>query len=166
MTDLTDRLSLPLLATGQAQKEMTHNEALTLLDMLVQPVALSADLTAPPAEAEAGQCWIVPTGATAAWEGQDAQLAMWTAAGWRFAQADEGWHCRVLDRGGLMRFKAGVWIDMAERDDGIFVDGLRVLGARQPAIAEPAGGATIDDESRSAITAILAALRNHGLIAT
>ncbi|WP_312846581.1 hypothetical protein [Sphingopyxis sp. PET50] len=40
MTDLpsTARLALPLLAMAQAQKEVTHNEALTLLDLLVQPV--------------------------------------------------------------------------------------------------------------------------------
>jgi len=41
MTDLpsTPRLALPLLAVAQAQKEVTHNEALALLDLLVQPAA-------------------------------------------------------------------------------------------------------------------------------
>ena len=34
----TSRLGLPTLAAAQAQKEMTHNEALTLLDVAVQPV--------------------------------------------------------------------------------------------------------------------------------
>jgi hypothetical protein len=38
MTDqISARLALPLLAAGQAGKEVTHNEALTRLDMLVQP---------------------------------------------------------------------------------------------------------------------------------
>lgn len=32
----TVRLSLPLLQVGQAQKELSHNEALTLLDFAVQ----------------------------------------------------------------------------------------------------------------------------------
>ena len=35
----TNRLKLPLLYSGQAQKEVTHNEALNLLDVLVNPVA-------------------------------------------------------------------------------------------------------------------------------
>ena len=39
MTDpITPRFGLPLLAPGQAAKELTHNEALSLLDLLVQPV--------------------------------------------------------------------------------------------------------------------------------
>ena len=36
-TNDTPRWSLPLLAAGQAQKEMTHNEALSLLDLVVHP---------------------------------------------------------------------------------------------------------------------------------
>ena len=41
MTLQTDRFALPLLATAQAQKEMTHNEALALLDAVVQPVVVA-----------------------------------------------------------------------------------------------------------------------------
>ena len=33
---VTPRLSLPLLAAGQAQKHVTHNDALTRLDALIQ----------------------------------------------------------------------------------------------------------------------------------
>ena len=36
--ETTARLTLPFLQSGQAQKELTHNEALTLLDIAVQPV--------------------------------------------------------------------------------------------------------------------------------
>ena len=35
MSDTTARLRLPTLRAGQAQKELTHNEALTLLDLAV-----------------------------------------------------------------------------------------------------------------------------------
>lgn len=48
MADGTDRLRLPLLTAGQAQKEVTHNEALLLLDLLVQASVQSAGLTSPP----------------------------------------------------------------------------------------------------------------------
>jgi hypothetical protein len=43
--------------------------------------------------------------------------------------------------------------------------GLVVVGAWGAAIAAPAGGTTIDVEGRAAISAILAALRSHGMIA-
>jgi hypothetical protein len=40
-----------------------------------------------------------------------------------------------------------------------------VVGARQPAIAAPAGGTTIDAEARNAVAALLAVLKSHGLTA-
>lgn len=41
MTDLstTSRWQLPLLAVGQTQKEVTHNEALARVDALLVPAA-------------------------------------------------------------------------------------------------------------------------------
>ena len=47
----------------------------------------------------------------------------------------------------------------------VVIAGNSVVGARRGAISGPAGGANIDAESRAAITAILGALRGHGLIA-
>ncbi len=162
----TDRLGLPLLAAGQAQKEVAHNEALLLLDMLCQPAAESADLSTPPSAPELGQCWIVSATPTGDWSGMDAALASWTGNGWRFARPIPGWRAWVADRGGTMRFDGSQWVDEAARSDGYFVDGQRVVAERQAAIAVPAGGANPDAEARAAIGEILAALRQHGLIAT
>ncbi len=162
----TDRLGLPLLAAGQAQKELAHNEALLLLDLIGQPVAQSADLTVPPGSPAAGQCWIVAPSASGDWAGMDGALAGWTDNGWRFAVPGEGWRAWVADRSQSMRFDGSAWTDEEARADGYFVAGDRVLAERQAAIANPAGGALVDDEARAAILAILAALRSHGLIAT
>ena len=54
MTLQTDRLSLPLLAVAQAQKEATHNEALVLIDALVQPVVVSVAPASVPLASTAG----------------------------------------------------------------------------------------------------------------
>jgi hypothetical protein len=161
----TDRLALPLLAAGQAQKEITHNEALTLLDMLIQPVVLSADLATPPAAPEAGQCWIIAAGATGAWEGEDKKIAAWTDSGWRYADPAHGWSCWVIDRGGRIQFDGNSWVQSDAGMTALFINGEKVLATRQPAISNPAGGTSIDDEARNAIIAILSALRTHGLIA-
>lgn len=48
---------------------------------------------------------------------------------------------------------------------GLFIAGNKVLGAQQAAIANPAGGGTVDAEGRAALVAILGAMRAHGLIA-
>lgn len=66
MTDMTDRLALALIAPGQAQKEMTHNEALARLDIMVQPVVQAIAPASVPASPTFGQCWIVGVGASGA----------------------------------------------------------------------------------------------------
>jgi hypothetical protein len=46
------------------------------------------------------------------------------------------------------------------------VGGVQVLGVQGAAIASPSGGSTVDAEARSALGLMLAAMRQHGLIAT
>jgi hypothetical protein len=67
--------------------------------------------------------------------------------------------------------KLFVWFDGALWRMGdvvaqrVIVGGRQVVSVQQSAIADPAGGTVSDAESRAAIVAILAALRNHGLVA-
>lgn len=147
MTDVpsTARLALPLLAMAQAQKEVTHNEALTLLDLLVQPVVEAGPLAAPPPSPGAGQGWIVGVGATGDWSGREGALALWTAGGWRFVAPSAGMRTLRLSDESWLRFDGGGWIEPAT-------------------VASPAGGATIDSEARAAIAALILALVGHGLL--
>lgn len=163
--DRSDRLQLPLLHAGQAQKEIMHNEALTLLDILVQASVESADLAAPPGSPSEGQCWVVAESATGAWSGHDGALAGWTGGGWRFAQPVAGMRAWAMDRGHAIIHDGTQWTDEIGRFDGVYINHDRVVSARQPAIANPAGGTVSDAEARTAIVAILTALRVHGLIA-
>lgn len=147
MTDLpsTPRFSLPLLATAQAQKEVTHNEALTLLDGLLHPVIEDGPVATPPASPVAGQCWLVAEGAGGAWAGHDGELAFRSVGGWRFVAPRHGMRiARRID---------GAWL---LRDGGGWVS--------PPSIAVPAGGVTIDTEARSVLAAIIDLLRAHGLL--
>lgn len=162
----TDRLGLPLIAAGQAQKEITHNEALMALDLAVQATAESADMAVPPLAPLAGQCWIVGSGATGAWAGRERALAGWTEAGWLFLTPRAGWRLWVADRQNSVAFDGVGWSDEPVREDGYYHGGERVIAARQAAIDSPDGGAVQDSEARSAIGAILDTLRAHGLIAT
>jgi len=165
-SDTTPRWALPNLFAGQAQKELFHNEALARIDMLLHGQAESADETAPPLSPEEGQCWIVAAGATGAWLGREGAVACWTGGGWRYAEPRAGLALWVIDRGHLVRFDGSGWEDGALRADGLYVDGVRVAGARRPAIGNPVGGGSIDSEARSSIAAILSAMRDHGLIET
>lgn len=162
--DATPRWALPQLFAGQAQKELYHNEALVRIDMLLHGLAESATETTPPATPDVGMCWIVATGATGAWDGQDGALACWTEGGWRFVAPRAGLSIWVVDSGRRMRHDGAGWQDEQVREDGFFVDGDRVVGARLAAIADPSGGTTVDSEARTIIAAILSAMRAHGLI--
>lgn len=163
MGDGTDRLRLPLLTAGQAQKEVTHNEALVVLDLLVQASVQATGLTSPPSSPLLGQCWVVARGATGAWQGQDDALAAWTASGWRFVPATDGLTLWVIPRGRYIRFAAGQWTDALEVS-ALRVAGRQVVGAQQPAITPPSGGVNPDIQARQTISSILSALSAHGLI--
>lgn len=164
-TDMSDRFALPLLSSGQAQKEMTHNEALAIIDMLLHPHAESATLSAPPGSAAAGQCWIVAAGATGEWAGRDGELACMTSGGWRFAAPRAGMRVAVGGDGQVHAHDGSGWNADSVRPDGFYLDGERIIGHRGDAIADPAGGATIDGEARAVLALLLAAMRDHGLIA-
>lgn len=159
------RLGLPLLAAGQAQKELSHNEALVLLDFVVQPSVEAVGLDTPPASPAPGACWIVGAAPAGAWSGQAHAIAGWTEGGWRFVAAQPG--MRAWSRGDAAdaRFDGAQWNVGIVTGNRLVLGGATMLGAVQPAIAAPANGTGMDAEARRAIVAILAALQSLGLIA-
>ncbi|MBS0502619.1 MAG: DUF2793 domain-containing protein [Proteobacteria bacterium] len=164
MALLSGRFGLPLLAAGQAQKELTHNEALALIDAALCPAAESAAIATPPISPAIGACWIVADAPTGAWSGQAGCLACWTTGGWRFLPAAEGMRVWLKDQSLWAVREATEWVMGEERASRILVDDQPVVGARGAAVALPAGGATIDAEARTAIAAIIDRLAAHGLI--
>jgi hypothetical protein len=166
MPEATHRLALPLLTPGQAQKELTHNEALTRVDMLVQPVVQAIAPPSVPGAPVPGQCWIVGENPAGAWLGQDGAIACWTEGGWRFVDATDGMQLWCLGDNMPAVRMAGQWRIGHLCAAAIEIEGQPVVGAQRPAIADPVGGNVIDPEARATILAILGALRGHGLIAT
>jgi hypothetical protein len=60
----TPHLALPLIAAAQAQKHVTHNEALFAVDALLHCAVKDKDLAAPPASPAEGDRYIVAGAAT------------------------------------------------------------------------------------------------------
>ncbi|HZP70626.1 MAG TPA: DUF2793 domain-containing protein [Pseudolabrys sp.] len=81
MTD-TPRFALPAIEAAQAQKHITHNEALALIDALTHLAVESRTLTVPPATVSEGACYIPAPGAVGAWAGWDGQVALFTGGNW------------------------------------------------------------------------------------
>ncbi|WP_380783635.1 DUF2793 domain-containing protein [Sphingomonas sp. R86520] len=163
--DTTSRLALPLLQPGQAQKETTHNEALTLLDLAVQASVLTVGTNVPPAVPVIGSAWIVGTAPTGGWAGQARAIAGWTSGGWRFVAPREGMTVWSIADGQAARFGTGAWTLGVIAGSRVSIGGNDVVGPRRAAIPDPAGGTVVDIQARAAISTILGALRGHGLIA-
>lgn len=108
MSDTT-HLALPYLAASQAQKHVTHNEALTLLDGLVQAAVKSRALATPPGSPAEGDRYLVAAAPTGAWAGQSGRLAYHMDGAWRFFVPQEGWTLWVDDEDVLLSFNGTSW---------------------------------------------------------
>jgi hypothetical protein len=110
MTDATPRLGLPLLAASQAQKHVTHNEALGLLDALVQLACLDKDLTAPPQNpAEGDRYLVVASNPGGAWAGLAGQVVRYADGVWIGAVPRAGWCAYLIDEADLYVFDGSSW---------------------------------------------------------
>jgi hypothetical protein len=106
----TRHLALPQLAASQAQKHVTVNEALTLLDALVHLSVLSRSTTVPPATPGEGDRYLVPAAATGVWAGRGEQIAIYLAGVWVFALPKEGWQLWVASENLGLTFDGAAWI--------------------------------------------------------
>ncbi|WHT42930.1 DUF2793 domain-containing protein [Ochrobactrum sp. SSR] len=107
--DETPNLKLPYILPSQAQKHVTHNEALRLLDAVVNLSVKSRSLTAPPAAPSAGARYIVALPATGAWSGKNGMVASFIDDGWLFIQPAIGWQAYVEAEAQLLVFDGTDW---------------------------------------------------------
>lgn len=105
----TIHLGLPYIAASQAQKHVTHNEALRMLDALVMLSVKDRDLSAPPGSPAEGDRYLVKPTGTGTFAGRDDQIAQYRDGGWAFHAPDAGWICYVEDEGVLIAFDSGGW---------------------------------------------------------
>lgn len=110
MSDTTAHLALPFVMAAQAQKHVTHNEALRLLDGIVQLSVKDRDLTAPPASLTEGDRYIVASGASGVWTGWDLNIALWVDGAWLRLPPRAGWRAWVEDEGVLLAYNGSTWI--------------------------------------------------------
>lgn len=163
MTDTTPRFALPFIMPGQAQKEIYHNEALTLVDAALHASVEGGPEAVPPAEPEEGQSWIVDSSPEGAWSGRAETLATWTAGGWRFLAPLAGMLVWNKALACWIYWTGSGWTDGALPAARITIDGEQVVGPRLPEVASPSGGTVIDAEARAAVAAVIVTLKTHGL---
>lgn len=128
MTETTARLGLPLIMPSQAQKHVTHNEALALLDGITQLVVKEQGSMTPPALPAPGETYALGPVPNGVWAGQGGMLAQWSDSHWQFIPPQEGWLAWDLDAGTLLVHRAGAWQvvvgDFAELGVGTSADAI------------------------------------------
>lgn len=110
MPDTSPILSLPLIQAAQAQKHITHNEALRILDVIVQLSVQTATASTPPVAPNGADRFIVTAGASGEWAGKDHNIAWREDGTWQFIAPQVGWHADVADTNEMLRFDGGQWV--------------------------------------------------------
>ena len=119
MSESSPRLALPYIQPSQAQKHVTHNEGMAILDALVQLSVESRSITAPPANPGPTIRHIVPQGATGAWAGQMGRVAVRAeGGGWVFLLPAPGWRTWVVDEATLLVWTGSDWVDIIAGSSG------------------------------------------------
>ena len=117
MSDTTTHLGLPYLLAAQAQKHVTHNEALRLLDAMVQLSVLDRTRTAPPGSPADGDRHLVASGATGLWAGWDLNVAFWVDGVWMRLVPRQGWLVWIAAEQMFLVWNGSAWDPVGEPVD-------------------------------------------------
>ncbi|QDY68930.1 DUF2793 domain-containing protein [Qingshengfaniella alkalisoli] len=105
----TANLKISLLSASQAQKHVTVNEALVVLDAFCQAELVSISQTSPVPLPMEGQAYGIPLGASGDWADQDGRVAVFLNNGWIFCDPRPGWRVWVADVGRYALFDGVDW---------------------------------------------------------
>lgn len=113
MSQTSPRLTLPFIQPAQAQKHVTHNEAVRALDMLVQLSFVDDALNAPPPAPSEGDCYVVASGGSGVWAAQDGAIAAYFDGAWQFHTPRAGWRGYVQSRAAMVVFDGAQWHEIS-----------------------------------------------------
>ncbi len=130
-------LALPYLQPSQAQKHVTHNAALSLLDALVQCRLTEVGAEVPPSAPEEGAVYALGAAPTGDWAGHPGMLAQRAGGGWVFIAPQPGWRAWDLQTGRLLVHEDGDWRSPLQNIGGLGI-GTQSDGASRLAVAAAA----------------------------
>lgn len=135
----TANLAMPFIEAAQAQKHVTHNEALRVLDAIVMLSVLDRDLTTPPPTPADGDRYLIASSAAGDWSGHDGKIAVWQDGAWTFHPPKEGWLLWIADEDVFLIFNGASWTGAATQNALLLgvnatADGINRLAVSSSAI--------------------------------
>lgn len=107
----TPNLDLPYIMPGQAQKHVTHNEAIRRLDAITHLSVLSMNISTPPADPIEGARYGISDTPVGAWAEHAGRIAVSQDGAWAYLMPQDGWTLWVHDTQALQIFSSGNWTD-------------------------------------------------------
>ena len=147
--DQTPNLKMPYILPSQAQKHVTHNEALRLLDAVVHLSVRSRVWTGAPETPASGDRYLVAAPASGSWVGKEGTIASFIDGGWLFVVPTVGWQAYVEDEAQLLVFDGTLWKGVSSVPESL---SLSMLGVQ----------ATADETNRLAISSDASLFNNAG----
>jgi hypothetical protein len=108
--ETTPNLSLPLLIRNQSGKEITHNEALIIIDALLNNGVIDKNLSTPPANPLDGDLYIVGKNATNDWINHEKEVSFYNN-GWGFVCPKIGLTLWINNENCLYTYNGDDWIE-------------------------------------------------------
>ncbi|MEM8986474.1 MAG: DUF2793 domain-containing protein [Pseudomonadota bacterium] len=109
MAEQSPNFNFPYLAPAQAQKHVTVNETVRMLDALTHLAVLSRNDVDPPSSPANGDRYLVGASATGAWAGRDGAIAAYQDGAWAFFTPQAGWRAYVVDENIAVLYTGAAW---------------------------------------------------------
>lgn len=116
--DQSTNLNMPYIMASQAQKHVTHNEAIRTLDALVQISIVDKELAAPPGSPIEGECYIPAIGATGEWVGKEGKIAAFQDGAWMFYSPGVGFLAFIVNESLIYIFDGINWAPYSDGKTG------------------------------------------------
>lgn len=110
----SNNLNITLVEQSQAQKEVTVNTAITVLDAILNMGVIDKDLATPPGSPAEGDSYIVAATATGDWATHEDDLAYYSNSAWAFITPNEGLTVWVNDEDTHYAYDGSGWVSRTD----------------------------------------------------
>lgn len=109
MADKSPILGIAYMVASQGGKEITFNDMVNIVELLIDRTVKSITVTTPPASPNEGDAYIIPSGATGAWSSEVGQIAQYIGGAWVYYTARIGWLFYVVSESKYFKWGGSSW---------------------------------------------------------